>query len=113
MELDIDSLTVDALGKLYDLINKAHPHIRQTLAKKPEYSSAVNSEPEPKVKPGGLPKAKKNKPMNKHEQERKIEQLRELKAQLQRHGSGSQEPVPEAEAPAAAESSEESDSEEE
>ncbi|KAI1745517.1 hypothetical protein F4680DRAFT_442989 [Xylaria scruposa] len=113
MELDIDSLTVDALGKLYDLINKAHPHIRQALAKKPEYSSAVSSEPEPKAKPGGLPKAKKNKPMNKHEQERKIEQLRELKAQLQRHGSGSQEPIPEVEAPAVAESSESSDSEEE
>ncbi|KAI0454441.1 hypothetical protein F5B21DRAFT_504345 [Xylaria acuta] len=113
MELDIDSLTVDALGKLYDLINKAHPHIRQSLAKKPEYSSAVSSEPEPKPKPGGLPKAKKNKPMNKHEQERKIEQLRELKAQLQRHGSGSQEPIPEVEAPAVAESSESSDSEEE
>ncbi|TRX97383.1 hypothetical protein FHL15_001661 [Xylaria flabelliformis] len=112
MELDIDSLTVDALGKLYDLINKAHPHIRQALAKKPEYTSAVSSEPE-KAKPGGLPKAKKNKPMNKHEQERKIEQLRELKAQLQRHGSGSQEPMPEVEAPAAAESSESSDSEEE
>ncbi|KAI1147163.1 hypothetical protein F4825DRAFT_471779 [Nemania diffusa] len=113
MELDIDSLTVDALGKLYDLINKAHPHIRQTLARKPEYSNAVNSEPEPKVKPGGLQKPKKNKPMNKHEQERKIAELRELKAKLQRHGSGSQEPIPEAEAPAAAESSEESDSEEE
>ncbi|KAI1821047.1 Bromodomain-containing protein [Xylaria intraflava] len=106
MELDIDSLTLDALTKLYDLINKAHPHIRQSLAKKPEYSNALNSEPEPK--------AKKNKPMNKHEQERKIEQLRELKAQLQRHGSGSQEPPPgEVEAPAAADSSESSDSEEE
>lgn len=112
MELDIDSLTVDALGKLYDLINKAHPHIRQGLAKKPEYGSA-NSEPEPKAKPGGLPKAKKNKPMNKIEQEKKIEQLRELKAKLQRHGSGSQEPMPEPEVPAAAESSESSDSEEE
>ncbi|KAI0437114.1 hypothetical protein F4803DRAFT_556336 [Xylaria telfairii] len=113
MELDIDSLTVDALGKLYDLINKAHPHIRQALAKKPEYSNAVSAEPEPKAKPGGLPKAKKNKPMNKHEQERKIEQLRELKAQLQRHGSGSQEPIPEVEAPAVVDSSESSDSEEE
>ncbi|KAJ3560885.1 hypothetical protein NPX13_g9151 [Xylaria arbuscula] len=113
MELDIDSLTSDALGKLYDLINKAHPNIRQTLAKKPEYSKDVNTETEPKVKPGGLPKAKKNKPMNKHEQERKIEQLRELKAQLQRHGSGSQEPIPETELPAAGETSEESDSEEE
>ncbi|KAI1434957.1 hypothetical protein GGR50DRAFT_356906 [Xylaria sp. CBS 124048] len=115
MELDIDSLTHDALVKLYDLINKAHPHIRQTLAKRPEYSNAVNADPEPKVKAtGGVPKAKKNKPMNKHEQERKIEQLRELKAQLQRHGSGSQEPPPvDTEAPAAADSSESSDSEEE
>ncbi|KAK5631423.1 hypothetical protein RRF57_007137 [Xylaria bambusicola] len=113
MELDIDSLTPDALGKLYDLINKAHPNIRQSLAKKPEYSKDLNTESEPKAKPGGMPKAKKNKPMNKHEQERKIEQLRELKAQLQRHGSGSQEPIPETEAPAAGDSSEESDSEEE
>ncbi|KAI0485614.1 hypothetical protein F4859DRAFT_511808 [Xylaria cf. heliscus] len=112
MELDIDSLTVDALGKLYDLINKAHPHIRQSLAKKPEYSSVV-SEPEPRAKPGGLPKPKKNRPMNKIEQEQKIEKLRELKAQLQRNGSGSQEPVPKAEAAVAAESSESSDSEEE
>ncbi|KAI1345709.1 hypothetical protein F5Y01DRAFT_320494 [Xylaria sp. FL0043] len=113
MELDIDSLTTDALGKLYDLINKAHPNIRQALAKKPEYSSAVNPEPEPRVKPGGLPKAKKNKPMNKHEQERKIEQLRELKAKLQRHGSGSQEPMLPDTEPPPAETSESSDSEEE
>ncbi|KAI1295124.1 hypothetical protein F5Y03DRAFT_310725 [Xylaria venustula] len=113
MELDIDSLTLDALGKLYDLINKAHPNIRQNLAKKPEHSSAANPEPEPKPRPGGLSKAKKNKPMNKHEQERKIEQLRELKAQLQRHGSGSQEPIPEADQLPTAETSESSDSEEE
>lgn len=112
MELDIDSLTLDALGKLYDLINKAHPKIRQMLALKPEYSGAAQEEPEQKVRPAGVTKAK-NKPMNKVEQEKKIEQLRELKAQLQRHGSGSQEPIPEAEGPAAAESSEESDSEEE
>lgn len=113
MELDIDSLTPDALGKLYDLINKAHPKIRQTLANKPEFSGAAQEEPEQKARPAGLTKAKKNKPMNKVEQEKKIEQLRELKAQLQRHGSGSQEPIPEVEGPAAAESSEESDSEEE
>ncbi|KAI8630800.1 Bromodomain-containing protein [Xylariaceae sp. FL1651] len=114
MELDIDSLTPEALGKLYDLINKAHPNIRQSLAQKPEYSNAVSSEAEPKAKTGSLPKAKKNKPMNKHEQERKIEQLRELKAQLQRHGSGSQEPIPaDVDEQPAGETSEESDSEEE
>ncbi|KAI0203020.1 hypothetical protein F4808DRAFT_50022 [Astrocystis sublimbata] len=115
MELDIDSLTPDALVKLHDLINKAHPHIRQKLVEKEklENSSAMSSEPEVKAKPNSASKAKKNKPMNKHEQERKIEQLRELKAQLQRHGSGSQEPMPEAETQPLADSSESSDSEEE
>ncbi|KAI5851762.1 Bromodomain-containing protein [Durotheca rogersii] len=113
MELDIDALSTEALRKLYDLIHKANPGIRSVLEKKPEFSSVA--EPEPKSKLSGPPKAKKNKPMNKHEQERKIEQLRELKAQLQRHGSGSQEPLPgEVEEKRPAESSEEeSDSEEE
>ena len=70
-------------------------------------------EPEARSK-AGTSKNKKNKPMNKHEQERKIEQLRELKAQLARHGSGSQEPFPvDGDEPQDAESSEDSDSEEE
>ncbi|KAI1412364.1 Bromodomain-containing protein [Hypoxylon sp. FL1857] len=113
MELDIDALSVDALRKLYDLIHRANPSIRSSLEKRPEFSHSV--EVEPKSKPAAPSKAKKNKPMNKHEQERKIEQLRELKAQLQRHGSGSQEPLPgEVEDNRPAESSEEeSDSEEE
>ncbi|RYP51007.1 hypothetical protein DL768_003591 [Monosporascus sp. mg162] len=115
MELDIESLTQEALGKLYDLIHKAHPHIRAALEKKPEYSSqAAAPEPEPKVRTSGPPKPKKNKPMNKHEQERKIEQLRELKAKLARQGSGSQEPPPTTGAEdQPAESSEEESSEEE
>ncbi|KAI1139853.1 Bromodomain-containing protein [Hypoxylon sp. FL0543] len=113
MELDIDALSMDALRKLYDLIHKANPNIRHALEKKPEFSQTV--EAEPKSKSTGPSKAKKNKPMNKHEQERKIEQLRELKAQLQRVGSGSQEPLPaEIEDNQPADSSEEeSDSEEE
>ncbi|KAI0598768.1 hypothetical protein F4775DRAFT_171683 [Biscogniauxia sp. FL1348] len=115
MELDIDALTSEALGKLYDLINKAHPSIRASVEQKPEFSNSVPQEAEPRPKPSGSSKTKKNKPMNKHEQERKIEQLRELKAQLQRHGSGSQEPIPaDGDEPTRAESSEEeSDSEEE
>ncbi len=115
MELDIESLSQEALGKLYDLIHRAHPHIRASLEKKPDYSSqAAAPEPEPKSRNPGPPKPKKNKPMNKHEQERKIEQLRELKAQLARQGSGSQEPPPTGADNQAAESSEEeSDSEEE
>ncbi|OTB04518.1 hypothetical protein M426DRAFT_11412 [Hypoxylon sp. CI-4A] len=113
MELDIDALSMDALRKLYELINKTNPDIRNALEKKPEYSHAA--EAEPKAKSGASSKSKKNKPMNKHEQERKIEQLRELKAQLLRHGSGSQEPLPgEIEDNRPADSSdEESDSEEE
>ena len=39
-------------------------------------------------------KPKKHKPMGKLEQERNIEKLREIKAQFQRPGSGSQEPLP-------------------
>lgn len=114
MELDIDSLTSDALGKLYDLINKSHPHIRQAVAKRPEFSGQLSPDSETKAKAGGLPaKPKKNKPMNKHEQERKIEQLRELKAQLQRGGSASQEPTPGTPEVQAGDTSEESDSEEE
>lgn len=112
MELDIDSLSTDALRRLYELIHKSNPSIRASLEKKPEYSNPAEAEPKPK--PNAPSKAKKNKPMNKHEQERKIEQLRELKAQLQRHGSGSQEPLPEVEGNRPVESSEEeSDSEEE
>lgn len=115
MELDIESLTQEALAKLYDLIHKAHPGIRAALEKRPEYSSqATPSEPEPKIRSTGPPKPKKNKPMNKVEQEQKIEQLRSLKAQLARQGSGSQEPPPVGAGTQAAETSEEdSDSEEE
>ncbi|KAI2464595.1 Bromodomain-containing protein [Annulohypoxylon bovei var. microspora] len=113
MELDIDALSMDALRKLYDLIHKSNPSIRTGIERRPDFSRPV--EPEPKTKANAPPKPKKNKPMNKHEQERKIEQLRELKAQLQRGGSGSQEPLPgEVEDSRPAESSEEeSDSEEE
>lgn len=113
MELDIDALSVDALRKLYELINKTNPQVRAGIERRPEFSRA--SEPETKSKSTAPSKPKKNKPMNKHEQERKIEQLRELKAQLQRGGSGSQEPLPnEVEESRRAESSdEESDSEEE
>ncbi|KAI1262312.1 Bromodomain-containing protein [Xylariaceae sp. FL1019] len=110
MELDIDSLSEDALGKLFDLIHKAHPNIRQALSQKEEYRKSAPDPPET-TKPS---KSKKNKPMNKHEQERKIQELRELKAKLQRTGSASQEPVAgEAEEPVAGETSDESDSEEE
>ncbi|KAI1815769.1 Bromodomain-containing protein [Poronia punctata] len=116
MELDIDILTTDALSKLFDLINKTHPHILQAVTRRPEHAGgALTPETEAKSKAGGLaPKPKKNKPMNKQEQERRIEQLRELKAQLQRGDSASQEPTTnEQEELQGGETSEESDSEEE
>lgn len=109
MELDIDQLSADALGKLYDLVSKALPELVKELRAKaqppppaveplgPAAAGAAKAKSQPKV-----PKPKKNKPMNKLEQERKIEQLRELKAQFSRGGSGSQEPLPSVEDSAAA-----------
>jgi bromodomain-containing factor 1 len=40
------------------------------------------------------PAKKKNKPMSKSEQERKIEQLEGITAKFERQASGSQEPMP-------------------
>lgn len=118
LELDIEVLSQDALGRLFELINKSYPNIYATVSKRPEFSN--NSSSSKVEKPAQSPghsanpsKPRKNKPMNKDEQERKIEQLRELKAQFQRQGSNSQEPVPEDEEQRPGNSSEDSDSEEE
>lgn len=113
LELDIEVLSSDALGKLFELINRAYPSIYTALSKKPEFSKESKRDHSP-AQPNNPSKPKKNKPMNKDEQERKIEQLRELKAQFQRQGSGSQEPAPEDEDQhRGGNSSEDSDSEEE
>ncbi|CAK7264335.1 transcription initiation at TATA-containing promoter protein [Sporothrix epigloea] len=107
LELDIDQLSQDALGKLYELIVRAFPHMRVKAerVKTTDLSSKAG-------------KPKKHKPMGKLEQERNIEKLREIKAQFQRPGSGSQEPLPSVEVGQAAEEEEseeesEVDSEEE
>ncbi|CAK7236411.1 transcription initiation at TATA-containing promoter protein [Sporothrix curviconia] len=102
LELDIDQLSQDALGKLYELIVKAFPHMRV----KPEKVKATDSSASGKPN-----KPKKHKPMGKLEQERNIEKLREIKAQFQRPGSGSQEPLPSVEVGQAVEE-EESEEEE-
>ncbi|ERS97578.1 hypothetical protein HMPREF1624_05749 [Sporothrix schenckii ATCC 58251] len=104
LELDIDQLSQDALGKLYELIVKAFPHMR-VKTEKPRATGDGAS------KPSGKPK--KHKPMGKLEQERNIEKLREIKAQFQRPGSGSQEPLPSVEVnqPLEEEESEEEESE--
>lgn len=110
LELDIDQLSQDALGKLYDLIIKAFPHmkVKTERFKAAGEATSVNKPSKPK----------KHKPMGRLEQERNIEKLREIKAQFQRPGSGSQEPLPSVEVsqPTGEEESEEesdADSEEE
>ncbi|KAJ9149380.1 Bromodomain protein-3 [Pleurostoma richardsiae] len=90
LELDMEQLSDDALLRLFDMIVKAFPEYKAQLKDK-------HQEPEPAPRPAGVSKAtkpKKNKPMGKAEQERKLEQLRELKAKYPRPGSGSQEPLP-------------------
>ncbi|KAI0137508.1 hypothetical protein BJ170DRAFT_678352 [Xylariales sp. AK1849] len=116
LELDIEVLSHDALSKLFDLILRHYPQIYDNVAQRPEFSNGDEQPHQAKAKSSNAPKPKKNKPMNKHEQERNIEKLRELKAQFQRQGSGSQEPMAgEGEEQRLGDSSEEeeSDSEEE
>jgi bromodomain-containing factor 1 len=103
--LDIDQLSQDALGKLYELIVKAFPHMR-VKAEKVRATVDASASGKPSSKP------KKHKPMGKLEQERNIEKLREIKAQFQRPGSGSQEPLPSVEVNQTAEEEEESEEEE-
>lgn len=96
LELDIEVLSQDAMIKLFDMIMKAFPHIYAQVAARPEFSKEVaeQQQQQDKAKTHALPKAKKNKPMNKEQQERNIEKLREIRAKLNRGGSGSQEPLP-------------------
>lgn len=90
LELDIEQLSEEALVKLYDLAIKEFPHLRadkeKTFAAPPPAQPAA-----PKSKAAA--RNKKNKPMSKIEQERRIAQLNELRAQAGRQGSGSQEPM--------------------
>ena len=108
LELDIEQLSMPALIKLYDIIVKTFPHLRKNEPE-PAHEPTAPARDRPKAS-----KSKKNKPMNKVEQERKIAQLREVQAAFARPGSGSQEPVPSVEDAAGQDSDdEEEDSEEE
>lgn len=87
----MDQLSDEALVKLFELVIKAFPYYKEQLKKSepapvptPPHSSNATKSAKPK----------KNKPMGKAEQERKLEQLRELKNSYIRPGSGSQEPLP-------------------
>ncbi|KAK1827025.1 Bromodomain-containing factor 1 [Podospora conica] len=91
LELDIDVLSEEALLKLYDISIKAFPNLRITPEKNTAAPPPAES-PVPRSKAAPA-KTKKNKPMTKFEQERRIAQLNELRAQAGRQGSGSQEPM--------------------
>jgi bromodomain-containing factor 1 len=87
LELDIDSISVPTLWKIYDLVTEHSPDTEIRIRKQiSEKESPRNHMAKPASK-------KKNKPMSKHEQERKIEQLKNSMQQFERQGSGSQEPV--------------------
>ncbi|KAK0642937.1 hypothetical protein B0T16DRAFT_294739, partial [Cercophora newfieldiana] len=91
LELDIEQLSDVALAKLYDIATTAFPDLRakyeQPAAAPPPVQAAA-----PRNKAAA--KNKKNKPMSKLEQERRIAQLNNLRAQAAvRQSSGSQEPM--------------------
>ncbi|TPX13529.1 uncharacterized protein E0L32_006000 [Thyridium curvatum] len=115
LELDIDQLSQDALRQLYELVVKHMPHLKVKEVKKAPAASAAGLEGAGK---GAGHKPKKHKPMGKAEQESRIQKLQEIKAQFQRPGSGSQEPLPSVEGNQAAQAYDsddesEADSEEE
>lgn len=83
-------MSVDALLKLYDISVKAFPDLKSEKEKNlaappgPQHATPAKSKSS---------KPKKNKPMSKAEQERRLQQLNELKASIKNRGSGSQEPM--------------------
>jgi len=74
------------LWKIYNLISSYAPEVEVEIRKQ-----MMEKEP-PRTLAKPAPK-KKNKPMSKTEQERKIEQLKNSMQEFERHNSGSQEPV--------------------
>lgn len=80
-ELDIDSFSVPTLSRLHDLIQRHCPEV----IPKPEARAP---------RPQKVAKPKKNKPMSKHEQEKKIEHLKKLQEQFKRQGSQSDDAKP-------------------
>lgn len=87
MELDIDSISDNVLWQIHAMIMKHVPELEGQIRE--SMSSELRQTPRT-AKPA--PK-KKNKPMSKHEQERKIEALTNLDSEFARATFGSQEPV--------------------
>lgn len=86
MELDIDVISPSTLWKIHALIQQYAPEVEAAIKKQMLEKEAPRTLAKPAPK-------KKNKPMSKTEQERKIEQLRNSMQEFERHTSGSQEPV--------------------
>lgn len=84
--MDIDAVSPSTLWKIYDLVMKHAPEVEDEVRN----SLGQKEPPRELAKP---PPKKKNKPMGKNEQERKIAHLENTLGEFQRHGSGSQEPV--------------------
>ena len=87
MELDIDSVSAPTLWKIYELVQLHAPEVEIEIRRQLEERTAPRA-------PARPPPKKKNKPMSKGEQERKIEQLKSAVQDFERQGSGSQEPLP-------------------
>ncbi|ESZ92882.1 hypothetical protein SBOR_6745 [Sclerotinia borealis F-4128] len=110
MELDIESVATHILWKIYEAI---HQHLPDVVASVRDAHQDKKEEPRVAAKPA---QKKKNKPMSKTEQERKIAMLKEKVQEFSRPpGSASQEPIDSVEQQTQEESSgdESSDSEEE
>ncbi|TAQ90092.1 hypothetical protein B7494_g1601 [Chlorociboria aeruginascens] len=86
LELDIDVVSPPALWKIYELIMKYAPEVDKDVRK----ALQERDNPRALAKPS---QKKKNKPMSKGEQERKIEHLKNSVQAFERQDSGSQEPV--------------------
>ena len=85
--MDIDAISQPVLWQIYDLVMKETPWVEENVRK----SMQEKEPPRPLARP---PPKKKNKPMSKVEQERKIEQLKNSMQEFERHGSQSQSQEP-------------------
>ncbi|PQE30033.1 hypothetical protein CJF32_00009453 [Rutstroemia sp. NJR-2017a WRK4] len=86
LELDIDMISIPVLWKIYDFIKQYAPDVESAV------KESYEKKEEPRVPAKPLQK-KKNKPMSKGEQERKIAELRNKMQEFRGAGSRSQEPV--------------------
>lgn len=84
-ELDIDIISNDVLWRIYELVMKHAPEVEAGLRSSMlEHSSPRAARP---------PTKKKNKPMTKSEQERKLDQIKGTMESFKKANSQSQEPI--------------------